>query len=151
MEENLLGRLVVEVQLDDDKFDAYRYAMDKATRTAVATPPLVLERYGYGQLVAELNFQAAAENMAREFIAALAAALAAGLVDMAIAMASLVISSDLLGHCVAGFDTEAVEPPEPPRSEAEFLAQRRAKLRADQQAKGRNRVKPWEAPAKRFR
>lgn len=148
MEENLLGRLVVEVQLDDDKFDAYRYAMDKATRTAVATPPLVLERYGYGQLVAaELNFQAAAENMAREFTAALAA----GLVDMAIAMASLVISSDLLGHCVAGFDTEAVEPPEPPRSEAEFLAQRRAQLRADQQAKGRNRVKPWEAPAKRFR
>ncbi len=149
MEENLLGRLVVEVQLDDDKFDAYRYAMDKATRTAVATPPLVLERYGYGQLVAaELNFQTVAENMVREF----SDAFAAGLVDMAIAMASLAISSDLLGHYVTGFDPEAIEPAaSPPRSEAEFLAQRRAQLRADQQAKGRGRVKPWEAPERRFK
>ncbi len=149
MEENRLEKFVVELQLDSDQFDAYRYAMDRATRGAVATSPLVLERYGYGQLVAaELNFQTVSENMVREF----SDAFAAGLVDMAIAMASLAISSDLLGDYVAGFDTEAIEPAaSPPRSEVEFLAQRRAQLRADQQAKGRNRVKPWEAPAKRFR
>lgn len=145
MEENRLGRLVVEVQLDDDRFDAYRYAMDKATRTAVAGSPLVLERYGYGEFAAaQKHIQMAAENAVREFHAAFSA--------LANALEGIEFPYHLMDRYMAGFDTEAIEPAaSPPRSEVEFLAQRRAQLRADQQAKGRNRVKPWEAPAKRFR
>jgi hypothetical protein len=86
----------------------------------------------------------AAEDAVRDFQTAIE--------SISSALSTVKWPPDLLRHYVAGFDTEAIEPPaSPPRSEAEFLAQRRAQLRAGQQAKGRNRVKPWEAPAKRFR
>lgn len=145
MEANRLKDFVVELQLDDDQFDAYRYAMDKAIRGAVATPPPVLERYGYGELVeAQRHIHLIAEDVVREFNAAIS--------SFSLAMASIEFPSDLMDRYMASFDTEAIEPAaSPPRSEVEFLAQRRAQLRADQQAKGRNRVKPWEAPSKRFR
>lgn len=144
MEKNQLEKFVVELQVDSDQLDAFLYALGPAVRASVAVPALMLERYGYLEFVeAQKRIQMAAEDAVREFNAAFA--------ELANTMASIEFPSDLMGRYIAGFDTAAIEPPEPPRSEAEFLAQRRAQLRADQQAKGRGRVKPWESPAKRFR
>ncbi len=60
--------------------------------------------------------------------------------------------TELLGLVATGARSQSLPAEsETPRTEAEFLAQQREQRQAAQRGKRRDRVKPWESPAKRFR